>query len=175
MPRVVTAAIPRTPTSSSSAAILMSSPVAGTTSTHHHHQDSIFQVKQEEIEYQLLSPISASSPSMMSSGGLHGNPTKIIRVTPTAVTRKFNDHEYFSTPITPSSGATPTSRIWMTPVQSPASTSATVANSTKVEARRRLNLDSALVDRDGFKTPIKGTKRKHDFSSPSPKKRKSFQ
>merc|ERR1719328_230562 len=41
---------------------------------------------------------------------------------------------------------------------------------TKVEARRRLNLDSALVDRDGFKTPIKGTKRKHDFSSPSPKK-----
>ena len=41
---------------------------------------------------------------------------------------------------------------------------------TKVEARRRLNLDSALVDRGGFKTPIKGTKRKHDFSSPSPKK-----
>merc|ERR1712209_263573 len=41
----------------------------------------------------------------------------------------------------------------------------------KVEARRRLNLDSAaLVGRDGFKTPIKGTKRKADFSSPSPKK-----
>merc|ERR1712223_1919671 len=42
----------------------------------------------------------------------------------------------------------------------------------KVEARRRLNLDSAAatVDQDGFKTPIKGTKRKHDFSSPSPKK-----
>ena len=46
----------------------------------------------------------------------------------------------------------------------------------KVEARRRLNLDSAalVVDQDGFKTPIKGgTKRKADFSSPSPKKCKA--
>ena len=46
--------MPRTPTSASSAsAILMSSPM---------NTSDIFQVKQEEIEYQLLSPISASSP-----------------------------------------------------------------------------------------------------------------
>ena len=113
----------------------------------------------------------------------------LIKVTPTAVARKStaamyqtlnsgNDHEYFSTPITPSTGsATPTSRIYMTPsVSSPVVQGShhtggpLLMPNTKVEARRRLNLDSALVDRDGFKTPIKGTKRKHDFSSPSPKK-----
>ena len=76
--------------------------------------------------------------------------------------------------------ATPTSRIYMTPtVSSPVVQGSTGSGpllmpNTKVEARRRLNLDSALVDRDGFKTPIKGTKRKHDFSSPSPKKCKFF-
>lgn len=121
--------------------------------------------------------------------GGSGHHTKIIKVTPTAVARKStvapmyqtlnsgNDHEYFSTPITPSTGsATPTSRIYMTPtVSSPVVQGSTGSGpllmpNTKVEARRRLNLDSALVDRDGFKTPIKGTKRKHDFSSPSPKK-----
>lgn len=155
--------MPRTPTSASSS-ILMSSPM-GTSKT-----GGIFQVKQEEIEYQLLSPISASSP--MNSYG--GSTTKIIKVTPTAVARKSNgnDHEYFSTPMTPSSG-TPSSRIYMTPtaIHSPASTTVTtLMPTTKVEARRRLNLDSALVDQDGFKTPIKGTKRKADFSSPSPKK-----
>jgi len=120
--------------------------------------------------------------------GMHH--TKIIKVTPTAVARKStaamyqtlnsgNDHEYFSTPITPSTGsATPTSRIYMTPsVSSPVVQGShhhtggpLLMPNTKVEARRRLNLDSALVDRDGFKTPIKGTKRKADFSSPSPKK-----
>ena len=113
----------------------------------------------------------------------------LIKVTPTAVARKStaamyqtlnsgNDHEYFSTPITPSTGsATPTSRIYMTPtVSSPVvhgshhTGGPLLMPNTKVEARRRLNLDSALVDRDGFKTPIKGTKRKADFSSPSPKK-----
>jgi len=185
MNRVVT--VPRTPTSATSS-ILMSSPSTN-------NSESIFQVKQEDIEYQLLSPISASSPMHHGlggngNGGRGGHHTKIIKVTPTAVARKStaamyqtlnsgNDHEYFSTPITPSTGsATPTSRIYMTPsVSSPVVQGSSGTGSgpllmpnTKVEARRRLNLDSALVDRDGFKTPIKGTKRKHDFSSPSPKK-----
>lgn len=183
MNRVATV-VPRTPTSATSS-ILMSSPST--------NSEAIFQVKQEDIEYQLLSPISASSPMHHGLGGNRGghgmHHTKIIKVTPTAVARKStaamyrtlnsgNDHEYFSTPITPSTGsATPTSRIYMTPsVSSPVVQGShhtggpLLMPNTKVEARRRLNLDSALVDRDGFKTPIKGTKRKHDFSSPSPKK-----
>ena len=177
MNRVAT--VPRTPTSASSS-ILMSSPST--------NSDAIFHVKQEDqIEYQLLSPISASSPMHhgVGSRGGGGHHTKIIKVTPTAVARKStaaaiyqnlnsgNDHEYFSTPITPSTGsATPTSRIYVTPTGSSpvVSTGPLLMPNTKVEARRRLNLDSALVDQDGFKTPIKGTKRKHDFSSPSPKK-----
>jgi len=173
-------AVPRTPSATSN--ILMSSPST--------NSEAIFQVKQEDIEYQLLSPISASSPMHNGLRGLggSGHHTKIIKVTPTAVARKSsapmyqtlnsgNDHEYFSTPITPSTGsATPTSRIYMTPtVSSPVVQGSTGSGpllmpNTKVEARRGLNLDSALVDQDGFKTPIKGTKRKHDFSSPSPKK-----
>lgn len=41
----------------------------------------------------------------------------------------------------------------------------------KTEARRRLNLDQAPVDPEGFKTPIKASKRRaQDLSSPSPKK-----
>ena len=163
MPRAGHSAIPRTPTSASSS-ILMSSPSAGAVS-------DFFQIKQEEIEYQLLSPISSSSG------------TRIIKVTPTTMSRRSTtsnghvnnatktDHEYFSTPITPSTG-TPSSRVYLTPTGGSPST----ANyAVKVEARRRLNLDSAAatVDQDGFKTPIKGTKRKHDFSSPSPKKRKA--
>ena len=178
MNRVAT--VPRTPTSASSS-ILMSSPSTNSDA-------AIFHVKQEDqIEYQLLSPISASSPMHhgVGSRGGGGHHTKIIKVTPTAVARKStaaaiyqnlnsgNDHEYFSTPITPSTGsATPTSRIYVTPTGSSpvVSTGPLLMPNTKVEARRRLNLDSALVDQDGFKTPIKGTKRKHDFSSPSPKK-----
>ncbi len=43
----------------------------------------------------------------------------------------------------------------------------------KSEARRRLNLDAAPVDPEGFKTPQKATKRRvQDLSSPSPKKSK---
>ena len=43
----------------------------------------------------------------------------------------------------------------------------------KTEARRRLNLDQAPVDPEGFKTPIKASKRRaQDLSSPSPKKSK---
>lgn len=165
MHRVTSAASgpPRTPTSASTS-ILMSSPMSTNQS------EAIFQVKQEDIEYQLLSPISASSPMGGAGAGLKTvlNGRKIIKVTPTAVARKSTvnsinsgDHEYFSTPITPSTGsATPSSRIYM----------GSSPGGPRVEARRRLNLDSALVDQDGFKTPIKGTKRKHDFSSPSPKK-----
>ena len=101
-------AVPRTPTSATSN-ILMSSPST--------NSEAIFQVKQEDIEYQLLSPISASSPMHNGLRGLggSGHHTKIIKVTPTAVARKSsapmyqtlnsgNDHEYFSTPITPSTG-----------------------------------------------------------------------
>jgi len=41
----------------------------------------------------------------------------------------------------------------------------------KTEARRKLNLDTGPVDPEGFKTPIKATKRRvQDLSSPSPKK-----
>ena len=162
MPRAGHSAIQRTPTSASSS-ILMSSPSAGTVS-------DFFHIKQEDIEYQLLSPISSSSG------------TRIIKVTPTAMSRRSatsngvnnatkTDHEYFSTPITPSTG-TPSSRVYLTPTGGSPSTAMLMP--VKVEARRRLNLDSAgaTVDQDGFKTPIKGTKRKHDFSSPSPKKRK---
>ena len=101
--------VPRTPTSATSS-ILMSSPST--------NSEAIYQVKQEDIEYQLLSPISASSPmhnGLRGTGG-SGHHTKIIKVTPTAVARKStaapmyqtlnsgNDHEYFSTPITPSTG-----------------------------------------------------------------------
>lgn len=160
MPRAGhSAAIPRTPNSASSS-ILMSSPQAGVS--------DFFHIKQEDIEYQLLSPISSSSG------------TRIIKVTPTAMSRRSatsngvnnatkTDHEYFSTPITPSTG-TPSSRVYLTPTGTSPSTAMLMP--VKVEARRRLNLDSAAatVDQDGFKTPIKGTKRKHDFSSPSPKK-----
>ena len=115
---------------------------------------------------------------------------RVIKVTPrltptahksrpiTSVTK--TDHEYFSTPIT-NTPITPSNRIYMTPTHGGSSHGSTNSNSplilptTKVEARRRLNLDSAaMIDQDGFKTPIKGTKRKADFSSPSPKKCKSI-
>jgi len=50
-----------------------------------------------------------------------------------------------------------------------------VGHAGKPEARRKLNLDSAPVDREGFKTPIKATSGKRglrevNVSSPSPKK-----
>merc|ERR1719273_954992 len=50
-----------------------------------------------------------------------------------------------------------------------------VGHAGKPEARRKLNLDSAPVDREGFKTPIKATHGKRglrevNVSSPSPKK-----
>ena len=52
-----------------------------------------------------------------------------------------------------------------------------VGHAGKPEARRKLNLDSAPVDREGFKTPIKATHGKRglrdvNVSSPSPKKSK---
>ena len=125
-------------------------------------------MKQEDLEYQLLSPISTSSP-----GGVirTGNGPRIIKVTPSTLTTSklmMNDHEYFSTPITPS---TPSSQNIMVHQGS-----SSASPGGPAVARRRLNLDSAaLVDRDGFKTPIKGTKRKADFSSPSPKKCKIFE
>ena len=102
-------------------------------------------------------------------------------MTPTAYKSKPNatsvtktDHEYFSTPVA-NTPITPSSRIYLTPTQSSTSpASVLMPVTTKIEARRRLNLDSAaVVDQDGFKTPIKGTKRKADFSSPSPKKCKN--
>ena len=100
------------------------------------------------------------------------------------MTKTTGDHEYFSTPIsnTPITPSSTNTRVYITPTQgssSSASSPATAAGhlilpqNAKVEARRRLNLDSAamVIDQDGFKTPIKGgTKRKADFSSPSPKK-----
>ena len=126
------------------------------------------QVKQEDLEYQLLSPISTSSPG----GMIRSNGPRIIKVTPSTLANSklmMNDHEYFSTPITPS---TPSSQNHTIMVHHQGSSSSA---SGPAVARRRLNLDSAaLVDRDGFKTPIKGTKRKADFSSPSPKKCKHF-
>ena len=149
-------------------------------------------IKQENVEYQLLSPISSSSP-MASAKASKFN---VVKVTPT--TRRIDpaggvggsggrsettsDHEYFSTPS--SSGAQ--QRVYLTPSSGAGRGGATMASFTptngtllvpaqKVEARRRLNLDSAPVDREGFKTPIKGaSKRRADFSSPSPKKCKSF-
>ena len=53
-----------------------------------------------------------------------------------------------------------------------------VGHAGKPEARRKLNLDSAPVDREGFKTPIKATSGKRglrdvNVSSPSPKKSRS--
>ena len=99
---------------------------------------------------------------------------RIIYVLTTSIPERKNIWHFCNILYTGS--ATPTSRIYMTPtVSSPVVQGSTGSGpllmpNTKVEARRRLNLDSALVDRDGFKTPIKGTKRKHDFSSPSPKK-----
>ena len=107
---------------------------------------------------------------------------RVIKVTPTTYRKTTNisavtktDHEYFSTPIS-NAPITPSSRIYITPTQGSSSASSPAGHlilpNAKVEARRRLNLDSAaMVDQDGFKTPIKGgTKRKADFSSPSPKK-----
>lgn len=48
----------------------------------------------------------------------------------------------------------------------------TMVPSVKSEARRKLNLDQAPVDPEGFKTPIKANpkRRAQDLSSPSPKK-----
>ena len=52
-----------------------------------------------------------------------------------------------------------------------------VGHTGKSEARRKLNMDSAPVDQEGFKTPIKAThakrgQREVHLSSPSPKKSK---
>ena len=52
-----------------------------------------------------------------------------------------------------------------------------VGHTGKSEARRKLNMDSAPVDQEGFKTPIKAThakrgQREVNLSSPSPKKSK---
>ena len=97
-----------------------------------------------------------------------------------------SDHEYgqqMSTPqqqkrtiyLTPSSssGGGPSSGV--RGGSATASHHILVPNSqVKPEARRRLNLDSAPVDQEGFKTPIKASKRRApDYSSPSPKKSKS--
>jgi hypothetical protein len=189
MPRVVSAVQHRTPTQASSS-ILFSSPSQNQNGANSDANSSlwpssyqqIMDVKQEQIEYQLLSPMSSSSPNINGRiNGHHGGGTKIIKVTPTTAYRRVGissggvtaggaDHQYFSTPITPSTGGTPSSRVYLTPGNSGRVNSSPALLVPKVEARRRLNLDSAPVDRDGFKTPIKGTKRKHDFSSPSPKK-----
>ena len=146
----------------------------------------------------LLSPMS-SSPAVsksLYSNSHHNNGQG--GVTLACSKTNFSDHEYgqFSTPLTPSSSShTPSSssayrRVYMTPSSVMGSsssgrrtTSAYVMTSSvpspasgshlKTEARRRLNLDTAPVDREGFKTPIKATKRKQDLSSsPSPKKSK---
>ena len=57
--------------------------------------------------------------------------------------------------------------------------SVVIGHTGKSEARRKLNMDSAPVDREGFKTPIKAThgkrgQRELHVSSPSPKKSKLF-
>lgn len=145
----------------------------------------------------LLSPMSSSpalSKSLYSSSHYNNGQGGVTLASKT----NFSDHEYgqFSTPLTPSSSShTPSSssayrRVYMTPSSVMGSsssgrrtTSAYVMTSSvpspasgshlKTEARRRLNLDTAPVDREGFKTPIKATKRKQDLSSsPSPKKSK---
>ena len=53
MPR--TSTLPRTPTSATSTILISSPSTTGAT-------PEFFQLKQEDIEYQLLSPISGSSP-----------------------------------------------------------------------------------------------------------------
>merc|ERR1712038_2090630 len=70
--KMLPSVVPRTPTSTS----LMSSPSVTS-------KEAIFQVKQEDLEYQLLSPISTSSP-----GGVirNSNGPRIIKVTPSALT-----------------------------------------------------------------------------------------
>lgn len=122
-----------------------------------------------------------------------------MRSTPTAAafssggSSSFSsDHEYGQYSVTPQqhiigSGAGQQKRtIYLTPSTSGhrsfgSTTSSGGANGgggmlvvpqVKSEARRKLNLDSAAVDQDGFKTPIKGgsKRRSQDLSSPSPKK-----
>lgn len=135
----------------------------------------------------LLSPITSSPAAIKIQQPL----------TATYKTTFSSDHEYgqFSTPLTPSSSSlTPSSsatrRVYMTPSSVVGSSSGrrtsstfvmasvqpTSASNIKTEARRRLNLDTAPIDREGFKTPIKTTKRRQDCSSsPSPKKSKNLQ
>merc|ERR1719350_2226393 len=126
MPR--TSTLPRTPTSATSS-ILISSPSTGAT-------PEFFQIKQEDIEYQLLSPISGSSP--MTTG------PRVIKVTPTTYRKTTNisavtktDHEYFSTPIS-NAPITPSSRIYITPTQGSSSASSPAGHlilpNAKVEA-----------------------------------------
>ncbi len=112
-------------------------------------------------------------------------------------TSSASDHEYgqsFSTPQSlPSSGGRGRTAIYLTPSSSGGTsslgrhvgggrtavvgmgpTSIMMVPQPKTEARRRLNLDAAPVDPEGFKTPQKqATKRRvQDLSSPSPKKSK---
>lgn len=136
----------------------------------------------------LLSPL-ASSPALVKT---KQPPSQVVSSSHKA--NFSSDHEYgqFSAPLTPSSSnLTPSSssaqrRVYMTPTSIVGgssgrrttstfvmSTSQASASAVKTEARRRLNLDTAPVDREGFKTPIKATKRRQDCSSsPSPKKSK---
>ncbi len=88
-------------------------------------------IKQENVEYQLLSPISSSSP--MTTTTTRTSKFNVVKVTPT--TRRFDitsggvssgigtrsettsDHEYFSTPNmgTPSSSSGSQHRVYLTP------------------------------------------------------------
>ena len=93
-------------------------------------------------------------------------------VTPTSANRKII--------VTPSTSGGSTRHYYGRGGQSASSTAVVVNSNVKTEARRKLNMDNAsslvsgTVDREGFKTPIKSsTKRRADFSSPSPRKSKT--
>ena len=142
----------------------------------------------------LLSPMSSlSSPLVPGSGGKVVKPTfSVVRSDESPGSRKqfhyvVEQKGRFSTPITPSS--TPASRkVYATPTSETRhynsrglqpSSAYVVTQTPKTEARRKLNMDNAsslvagTVDPEGFKTPIKASKRRTDFSSPSPRKSKS--
>ncbi len=132
------------------------------------------------------------------------NFSRRLKAFPSSSSSSASDHEYgqynrlTSSAATPQSGRRPTQHtIYLTPSSSNNSSSGTSSGGRgsgnvgevgglgglvmvpppKSEARRRLNLDAATVDPEGFKTPIKGggSRRRgatSDLSSPSPKKSK---
>ncbi|TRY71494.1 hypothetical protein TCAL_12612 [Tigriopus californicus] len=115
-----------------------------------------------------------------------GTPAQTLRSTPqhrgslssSSGLGSASDHEYGqSTPksrtlyLTPNSGSSAFGSGGHYHVNS-SNGPTVIVPSVKSEARRKLNLDQAPVDPEGFKTPIKANpkRRAQDLSSPSPKK-----